>query len=363
MWCWPLVASLYTADAPSGAAHVAVLGGGNFGTAMAHVLGRKGIPVTLVVRKESVANSINNLRMNPTYQSDIQLPQTVTATTDASAAFSDADFIFHAVPVQFTRQVLAKVAPLMPNGVPVISLSKGIETSTLMLMADVLVDCLGEDRPLAFLSGPAFAAEIAQGLVTAVTVASADRELANDLMELLASTNFRALYSPDVVGVEVGGAVKNVIAIAAGMCEGLGLGTNAMAALVTRGCSEMRKLVVVCGGEASTVLGLSGVGDTFGTCFGPLSRNRQVGIRLGRGESLEEILNSTSEVAEGVATSRALRALVDSRVRGYRRELKYPILYGVAAILDGEMSPQEGLQRLMELPLRIEDFSTVDATN
>jgi len=226
-----------------------------------------------------------------------------------------------------------------------------------MLMAEVLEDCLGSERPLAFLSGPAFASEIAEGLVTAVTIASADRELANDLMELLASTNFRALYSPDVVGVEVGGAVKNVIAIAAGMCEGLGLGTNAMAALVTRGCTEMRKLVVVCGGEPSTVFGLSGVGDTFGTCFGPLSRNRQVGMRLGRGETLHEILSSSSEVAEGVATSRAITKLVEKRVKGYRRDLKYPILFGVAAILDGKITPREGLERLMEMPLRVEDFS------
>jgi len=155
----------------------------------------------------------------------------------------------------------------------------------------------------------------------------------------------------------VGGAVKNVIAIAAGMCEGLGLGTNAMAALVTRGCTEMRKLVVVCGGEPSTVFGLSGVGDTFGTCFGPLSRNRQVGMRLGRGETLEEILASSSEVAEGVATSRAITKLVEKRVKGYRRDLKYPILFGVAAILDGKITPREGLERLMEMPLRVEDFS------
>jgi len=337
--------------------NVAVLGGGSFGTAMSHVLGRKGVNVTLVVRQETVAASINENGTNTAHQSHVQLPQQVRATTDAAAAFADAHFIFHAVPVQFTRDALAKVSHLIPPGVPVISLSKGIETSSLMLMAEVLEDCLGSERPLAFLSGPAFASEIAEGLVTAVTIASADRELANDLMELLASTNFRALYSPDVVGVEVGGAVKNVIAIAAGMCEGLGLGTNAMAALVTRGCTEMRKLVVVCGGEPSTVFGLSGVGDTFGTCFGPLSRNRQVGMRLGRGETLEDILASSSEVAEGVATSRAITKLVEKRVKGYRRDLKYPILFGVAAILDGKITPREGLERLMEMPLRVEDFS------
>ncbi|EOD08321.1 hypothetical protein EMIHUDRAFT_53015, partial [Emiliania huxleyi CCMP1516] len=320
---------------------VAVLGGGSFGTAMSHVLGRKGVNVTLVVRQETVAASINENGTNTAHhpgggasRSPHFLPQ-VRATTDAAAAFADAHFIFHAVPVQFTRDALAKVSHLIPPGVPVISLSKGIETSSLMLMAEVLEDCLGSERPLAFLSGPAFASEIAEGLVTA-----ADRELANDLMELLASTNFRALYSPDVVGVEVGGAVKNVIAIAAGMCEGLGLGTNAMAALVTRGCTEMRKLVVVCGGEPSTVFGLSGVGDTFGTCFGPLSRNRQVGMRLGPGETLKKIFAPSSEVYGGVPPSRSIPKLVG----------KYPILFGVAAILDGKITPREGLERLMEMP-------------
>jgi len=338
--------------------HVAVLGGGSFGTAMACVLGRKGIHVKLIVRKPDVVEAINDRHVNPYYQKEIVLPPTVRATLDAEEALEGADFFFHAVPVQFSREALGKVVDLMPDDLPVISLSKGIETSTLMLMNDVIVDCLGDHRPLAVLSGPAFAGEITEGKVTAVTIASDDRELANDMIEILASTNFRAFYTPDVVGVEVGGAVKNVIAIAAGMCEGLGLGTNAMAALVTRGCTEMRRLAVVCGGEPATVFGLSGVGDTFGTCFGPLSRNRQVGIRLGRGEKLEDILASTSEVAEGVATARAVTALVNAKVRGYRRDLKFPILFGVAAILDGKLSPREGLERLMSMPLRVEDFAS-----
>jgi len=159
------------------------------------------------------------------------------------------------------------------------------------------------------------------------------------------------------MGVEVGGAVKNVIAIAAGMSEGLGLGTNAMAALVTRGCGEMRRLVTTLGGESSTVFGLSGVGDTFGTCFGPLSRNRQVGYRLGQGEKLEDILETLEGTAEGVATARALTQLVNARVKGYRKDLKYPILFGVASILNGEISPREGLVLLMEkYPLRLEQF-------
>jgi len=334
---------------------VAVYGGGNFGTAMACVLGAKGVQATLVVRKEAVCEQINEHHINPYYQSDLLLPETVRATLDPEGAFREADFIFHAVPVQYSRESLRKVAHLLPADVPVVSLSKGIETASLKMMSELLPEMLGEDRPFAYISGPSFAAEIVQGMATAVTVASTDRDLALDLMALFTCNNFRALYTSDVVGVEVGGAVKNVIAIAAGMCEGLGLGTNAMAALVTRGCAEMRRLVVSLGGESSTVFGLSGVGDTFGTCFGPLSRNRMVGYRLGQGESLEEIVASMSEVAEGVATSRALARLLSQQVKGYRRDLKYPILFGVAAILEGELTPAEGLKRLMEMPLIHED--------
>jgi glycerol-3-phosphate dehydrogenase (NAD+) len=337
---------------------VAVYGGGSFGTAMACVLGRKGIQATLVVRKEDVVEAINTEHRNPYYQSDLLLPSQVRATTDAAEAFRTADFIVHAVPLQATRKALEAVKPLIRPDVPILSLTKGIETSSLALMSDILPDVLGPQQPVAYLSGPSFAAEIVQGLATAVTVTSEDRLLAKDLMALFTDgRTFRALYSPDVIGVEVGGAVKNVIALAAGMSEGLGLGTNAMAALVTRGCSEMRRLVVALGGQSSTVFGLSGVGDTFGTCFGPLSRNRQVGYRLGQGERLEDILDSMSEVAEGVATARALRDLIDQRVKGYRKELKYPILYGVARIIDGEFTPREGLTDLMEnYPNRMEEL-------
>mmetsp|Transcript_159164 Transcript_159164/g.305344 ORF Transcript_159164/g.305344 Transcript_159164/m.305344 type:complete len:354 (+) Transcript_159164:3-1064(+) len=342
---------------PASEINVAVYGGGSFGTAMACVLARKGIPVKLVVRRPEVVEQINTKHVNPYYQSDLKLPTLLTATLNTEDAFSTADFIFHAVPMQFSRKALEKVKDLIREDVPIVSLSKGIETSTLCFMSDLIPDVLGPDQPVAFVSGPSFAAEILGGVATAVTVASSDRDLANDLMALFTSSSFRALYTPDVVGVEVGGAVKNVIAIAAGMSEGLGLGTNAMAALVTRGCGEMRRLVVTLGGESSTVFGLSGVGDTFGTCFGPLSRNRQVGFRLGKGESLEEILESMSQVAEGVATARALTELIDQKVKGYRKDLKYPILYGVKAILDGEISPREGLMLLMEkYPLRLEEF-------
>ena len=174
------------------------------------------------------------------------------------------------------------------------------------MMQDILIETLGTERDYGFLSGPSFAREIAQGLATAVVVASESEALANDISDIMASEQFRVFTSRDVVGVEVGGAVKNVLAIAAGMCEGLGLGTNAMAGLVTRGCYEMQKIAVSLGARPSTLMGLSGVGETFGTCFGPLSRNRNLGVRLGKGEKLDDILGSSTEVAEGAATALSL---------------------------------------------------------
>lgn len=273
---------------PASTINVAVLGSGSFGTAMASYLGSKGVNVTMVVRKAAVADSINENRVNPNRLSGMELPESVGACVEPALAFPDADFIFHTVPVQYSRSALTPIRHLIPPDVPIICLSKGIETGSLLFMSEVLEEVLGPEQPLAYLSGPSFAMEIAQvrfqrglhhprcmcsvthhrlppsraansfllpalsqccvrtgraqGLATAVTIASHDRDLGNDVMSLLKSRQFRALYTSDVIGVEVGGAIKNVIAIAAGMCEGLGLGTNAMAALVTRGCAEMRRL-------------------------------------------------------------------------------------------------------------------------
>jgi len=251
---------------------------------------------------------------------------------------------------------LEGVKEYIPPGVPVMSVSKGIETRSLGFMRDILVDCLGTERSYAFLSGPSFAREICEGVVTAVVIASEDLLLADDLADMLSCDNFKAFTSQDVIGVEIGGAVKNVIAIAAGMCEGLGLGTNAMSGLVTRGCSEMRRLGEMSGARPSTIAGLSGVGDTFGTCFGPLSRNRKFGYRLGKGETMEDILASTTEVAEGVETSKALVRMIKKDFKGYRLDLKFPILFGVADILEGRATPEESLTRLMNMPMRMESF-------
>lgn len=237
---------------------VTVMGGGNFGLALASVLGRKGIPVTLLVRSEEIASELNDNHRHPRYMSDITLPTSIRATADPQTALSDATYVVHSVPVQYSRSFLEDVRDYIPKGVPVLSASKGIETTSLGFMADILRESLGDERSYAFLSGPSFAREICEGVATAVVIASEDVDLTNDCADLFSSENFRVYTSHDVIGVEVGGAVKNVIALAAGMCEGLELGTNAMSGLVTRGCAEMRRLGRSLGARPSTIAGLSG---------------------------------------------------------------------------------------------------------
>ena len=252
-------ASSSTQAPPPYPVRIAVMGGGNFGLALATIAARNGIPTSLLVRSEEIADYINTHHRHPKYMQNVTFPTRIRATSDPKASLSDATYIIHAVPCQYSREFLTSVAEYVPNGVPVLSVSKGIETTSLGFMNDLLKECLGEERPYAFLSGPSFAREICEGVATAVVIASEDLDLARDLATLLSDSNFLCFTSRDVVGVEIGGAVKNVIAIAAGMCEGLGLGTNAMSGLVTRGCGEMRRLGLTFGARSSTISGLSGM--------------------------------------------------------------------------------------------------------
>jgi len=355
--CLHMKASSSSLLVPTYPIRIAVMGGGNFGLAMGAICSRQGFPTTILVRDEEVANNINQKHSHPRYMSDIKLPTRLRATADPNECLPDATYIIHAVPCQYSRKFLESVASYIPAQTPILSVSKGIETSSMGFMADVIRDVLGEDRPLAFLSGPSFAREIVENVgATAVVIASEDLDLARDLATLISDRRFKCYTSMDVIGVEIGGAVKNVIALGAGMCEGLGLGTNAMSGLVTRGCNEMRRLGLTFGANPSTIAGLSGVGDTFGTCFGPLSRNRKFGYRLGKGETMEEILESTSEVAEGVDTALAVVRLIEQECKGYRLDLKYPILFGIARILEGKSTPLEGLEGLMNMPMQMENF-------
>jgi len=252
------------------------------------------------------------------------------------------------VPVQQSSSFLRSVAHLIPPTTPLLCLSKGLEVGSCRNMSQIIEDALGRKQPHAVLSGPTFAVEMMRGLPTAIVAASSDPQLARDVQRLFSSSNLRVNTSADVTGVEVAGALKNVLAIAAGMVEGLELGNNAMAALVAQGCSEIRWLAERLGADPVTLSGLSGVGDIMLTCFVPLSRNRTVGVRLGRGESLEAILASSRQVAEGVATAAAVVVLAR------RHRVALPVLTAVARILDGEMSPREAVEAVMALPQRPE---------
>jgi glycerol-3-phosphate dehydrogenase (NAD+) len=325
---------------------VVILGGGSFGTAMATLLARNkaSLDVVLLVRDAATVTAINERHCNERYLPTHTLPPNVRASTDAGEAISGADYIVHAIPVQQSSAALAALRNVIPPSVPILCLSKGLEIGTCHNMSELIPIALGRKQPLAVLSGPSFAIELMQGLPTAIVAASEDAKLASRVQRLFASSNLRVNTSTDVIGVETAGALKNVLAIAAGIVEGLSLGNNAMAALVAQGCSEIRWLAERMGAEPVTLSGLSGVGDIMLTCFVPLSRNRTVGVRLGRGETLEAILASSTQVAEGVATAGAVVVLA----RKHRVAL--PVLTAVARIVDGEMSPREAVETVMALP-------------
>lgn len=326
---------------------VVVLGGGSFGTAMAaHVADRKAeMEVKMLVRDPQVCQSINENHFNCKYFPNHKLPENLTATTDAKSALQGADFCLHAVPVQFTASFLESIVDYVDPGLPFISLSKGLELNTLRMMSQIIPQALKNPRqPFVALSGPSFASELMSKLPTAMVVASRDKKLVNQVQQLLASERLRINTSSDVTGVEIAGALKNVLAIAAGIVEGMNLGNNSMAALVAQGCSEIRWLAKKMGAKSATLTGLSGTGDIMLTCFVNLSRNRTVGVRLGSGEKLEDILSSMNQVAEGVATAGAVIALAQ------KYNVKMPVLTAVARIIDNELTPQAAVLELMSLP-------------
>ncbi|XP_031115287.1 glycerol-3-phosphate dehydrogenase [NAD(+)] 2, chloroplastic-like isoform X1 [Ipomoea triloba] len=326
---------------------VVVLGGGSFGTAMAaHVANRKAeLEVNMLVRDHRVCESINENHCNSKYFPEHKLPENVIATTDAKAALLGADFCFHAVPVQFSSVFLEDIATHVDPSLPFISLSKGLELNTLRTMSQIIPRALRSPRqPYVVLSGPSFALELMNTLPTAMVVASKDKKVANAVQQLLASRNLRINTSSDVTGIEIAGALKNVLAIAAGIVEGLNLGNNSMAALVAQGCSEIRWLATKMGAKSTTLTGLSGTGDIMLTCFVNLSRNRTVGVRLGSGEKLEDILGSMNQVAEGITTAGAVIALAQ------KYKVKMPVLTAVARIIDNELTPTKAVFELMNLP-------------
>ncbi|KAK3230545.1 hypothetical protein Dsin_002426 [Dipteronia sinensis] len=332
---------------------VVVLGGGSFGTAMAaHAANKKNqLEVYMLVRDPLVCQSINETHCNSRYFPEHKLPENVIATTDAKVALLDADYCLHAVPVQFSSSFLEGIADYVDPGLPFISLSKGLELNTLRMMSQIIPRALKNPRqPFIALSGPSFALELMNKLPTAMVVASKDKKLANAVQQLLASSHLRistsslgfcGLYYD---GVEIAGALKNVLAIAAGIVDGMNLGNNSMAALVAQGCSEIRWLATKMGAKPTTITGLSGTGDIMLTCFVNLSRNRTVGVRLGSGEKLDDILSSMNQVAEGVSTAGAVIALAQ------KYNVKMPVLTAVARIMDNELTPKKAVLELMSLP-------------
>ncbi len=334
---------------------IAILGGGSWGTALAIILARapKELKITLWVRVAALAESIRLVRENNLYLPGYKLPESVEVTKDAEVAVRSAEVIIGAMPSAYALEIYGQILPQIVRGTAIVSATKGLEPATHARMSEVIAQISHEvlpDNPpgIAVLSGPSFASEAAAGQPTAVVLASNDLALANELQEEFAAPNFRLYTNDDVLGVELAGAMKNVIAIAAGACQGLGLGSNPLAALITRGLAEMTRLAVALGARPETLSGLAGLGDLVLTCTGSLSRNRHVGIELGKGRSLAEILEGMKSVAEGVGTAKALLEL--AREAG----VELPITKEVSAILHDGKSPREAIRSIMERPLKRE---------
>jgi len=328
---------------------VGVLGAGSFGTCLAMLCAREH-EVTLWARDPETARAINQDRKNPRYLSDVPIPPSVRATADLGEALAGRELVICAVPSHGVRQVMGDAGRLLPEGALVVSTVKGIEIESGLLMHQVLAEALGPAHAarIVALSGPSFAHEIAKGKPTVVTVAARQEAYAVAVQTTLSCPWFRCYSNTDVVGVETGGALKNVIALAVGICDGLGLGDNARAALMTRGLAEITRLGVRLGADPLTFLGLSGMGDLVLTCTGGLSRNRAVGLELGRGRKLPDILAGMRQVAEGVRTTEAACRLAE------RLGVDLPIAGMVREVLAGELAPADAAERLMTRQLRSE---------
>lgn len=320
-----------------------VVGGGSWGTTLAAMLTGNGHDVTLWALEAEVIEEVREQRENRRFLPGVRLPTSLRVTGDLAEAVAGAQVLVNAVPSQFVAGVMTDAASRVPSGCQVVSATKGIETATLRRMEEVLQDILGARAMAGFtvLSGPSFAVEVARGEPTAVVAASADQAAAERVQRLFQTPSFRVYTNPDVIGVELGGALKNVVALAAGMTSGLGFGHNTLAALITRGLAEMTRLGQAMGARASTFAGLAGIGDLVLTCTGELSRNRAVGVRLGRGEALDLIMSEMSAVAEGVKTALAAHELAQ------RHAVELPIASEVRAILAEGRSAREALSNLM----------------
>jgi glycerol-3-phosphate dehydrogenase (NAD(P)+) len=331
---------------------ITILGGGGWGTALAIALTRSRQPhhVALWVHSAELARVMHDRRSNEVYLPGFEIPREIEITAGRAAALEGAEIVLGVMPSAHAREVYCSVLPLLDSRMMFVSATKGLDTSTLERMTEVLT---GVCRPefqarVAALSGPSFAREVARGDPTAIVVASVDAALAQRIQEELSGPTFRLYTNADVTGVELGGAVKNVVAIAAGVCEGLGFGHNTIAALITRGLAEITRLGCALGARRETLAGLAGMGDLVLTCTSNLSRNRSVGVALGRGERLEDILASTRMVAEGVRTTAATVQLAK------RAGIEMPITEQMFAVLYQGRAPRDAIRELMERRLKQE---------
>jgi len=326
---------------------IAVIGAGGWGTALAKILSEKELEVLLWCREEDVRRSIGEGRENVRFLPGIPLPASLRTTGSLEEAARGAEVLLLAVPSAYMRAILSELAPAVRGPAIFASATKGLEERTHFRMSEVIAQTFEDVGPVV-LSGPTFAREVALGEPTALVAASSPLEGALAIQALFSTPSFRIYTNDDVLGVELGGALKNVIALAVGVATGLGLGHNPKAALMTRGLAEIARLVEKMGGRRETLFGLAGMGDLVLTCTGHLSRNRQVGIELGKGRSLEDVLAGMEQVAEGVRTTHAAVAL--SKEHG----VEMPIVMQMERLLRGETTPEEVMRELMTRPLKSE---------
>jgi glycerol-3-phosphate dehydrogenase (NAD(P)+) len=332
---------------------IAVIGAGSWGTALSLVLTRQGgHSITMWSHTHLVADVIRQTRENSIYLPGLSIPDSVAVTTSLEEAVDQAEILILVVPSEHLRSICCTMAPLLSSNQIIVNATKGIEDGTYLRMTQVMAEVFGKHRltlPCGVLSGPSFAQEVGAGSPTAITIASCDPAIATRVQEEFSSLSLRLYTNDDVVGVELGGALKNVIAIAAGATYGLELGHNSVAALITRGIAEITRLAVACGGRRETLAGLSGLGDLVLTCTGALSRNRHVGLELGSGRCLKEILaDMHGRVAEGVRTTDATLGVAR------RMGVEMPITEQVAAVLHEQISAKEAMRELMSRPGRDE---------
>ena len=323
---------------------IAIIGAGAWGTSLSIVLGRKGShQIRLWAREPEVRESISSRRINDRFLPAQSIPESVSISKELTEALADAEIVVGVMPSQHCRALFTEMGSHLKPGILIVSATKGLEENSLLRMTEVIAQTSGSKQlRIGALSGPSFAAEVARGDPTAITIASHDSALAETVQREFSDPRFRVYRNDDVIGVELGGALKNIIAIAAGVCDGLGLGHNSIAALITRGLAEITRLVVACGGRQETMSGLAGLGDLVLTCTGDLSRNRSVGVELGKGRKLPDIVAGMhGSVAEGIFSTNAAIGLSQAR------KVEMPITEQMYAILHDGKSPRDAIHELM----------------